>query len=215
MSSAVARAREVRARLMDPPNAVPDTVITVKDGRLISGVPVKAPAKPVQRFFIVDPLEQSKAEKRRQRWREAKQRRKQSVRYVPLDCRWTTLIGGEPRIPIPETTVTSRHIITAVCKVWDIQPAIIVGDRREIWAVNPRHVAIAICRHLTKLSTLELGRIFGGRNHSTIIHAQRRMQPHIDKVALTLAPIEEWVTNPELYSRSPLDWAMAMKTVLK
>jgi chromosomal replication initiator protein len=45
-------------------------------------------------------------------------------------------------------------------------------QKRFAW---PRHLAIALCRDLSSLSLLEIGRAFGGRDHTTIMHACRKI----------------------------------------
>lgn len=190
-----------RARLWSPPNAVPDRGLHMKNGW-----PVEAPEKPVQASLTVVATDQGAPQDthpgplRRRRHRGPRP----NPKAVPHACKWTTRLGCEPRILIPEHYITSRHVIAAVAKVWDIQPAILTGPRRELFAIIPRHVALALCRHLTPLSRAEIGRSFGDRDHTSVMHADRKMQPHIDAVAMMFD------------SKSlPEQWARAMKARLE
>jgi chromosomal replication initiator protein len=46
--------------------------------------------------------------------------------------------------------------------------------------VLPRQVAMYLCKTLTDLSYPQIGRYFGGRDHSTIIHACRVITKQMD-----------------------------------
>jgi chromosomal replication initiator protein len=54
-----------------------------------------------------------------------------------------------------------------------------VGKRRTQAIALPRQVAMYLMRHLTELSLVEIGRCFGGRDHSTVIHACRQIAERI------------------------------------
>src|SRR5262249_55669868 len=49
------------------------------------------------------------------------------------------------------------------------------GDRRSQNIVYPRHVAMYLSRELTDLSLPKIGKEFGGRDHTTVIHATSRI----------------------------------------
>lgn len=51
----------------------------------------------------------------------------------------------------------------------------IVSPRRDAPSVQARHVAIYLARQMTPLSLPAIGRLFGGRDHTTILHAVRRV----------------------------------------
>ena len=45
------------------------------------------------------------------------------------------------------------------------------SKKRTKTLVLPRHIAMFLCRELLKLSFPEIGRLFGGKDHSTVIYA--------------------------------------------
>jgi chromosomal replication initiator protein len=51
-----------------------------------------------------------------------------------------------------------------------------VSQRRAAKICRPRQVAIYLARHLTVLSLPAIGRHFGGRDHTTIMHAIKRIE---------------------------------------
>lgn len=124
--------------------------------------------------------------------------------FIPPGFRWTTSLHGfEPKIPKPERHLTTRHILMAVAKVWDIQPRFLTGPQRETFIANPRQVVMAVARMLTDASRQEIGKVIK-RDGSTVLHASRKLAPHIHATALELGD-----------SRCPMEWARALKARLE
>jgi len=76
----------------------------------------------------------------------------------------------------PTTQVTVAGIIEVVARVHNLRSADITGARRTRTLTGPRHIAMYVARKHTNLSFPELGREFGGRDHSTIQHGYRTVQ---------------------------------------
>ena len=47
--------------------------------------------------------------------------------------------------------------------------------------VNARHVAMFLCRELTSSSLISIGKYFGGRDHSTVIHACKTIEDRLQQ----------------------------------
>ncbi|MBI2309554.1 chromosomal replication initiator protein DnaA [Candidatus Collierbacteria bacterium] len=80
----------------------------------------------------------------------------------------------------PLTKISPNSVISAVCEVFGIRSAEIKGGRRQKDLVIPRHLAMYILKTEAQLPLVSIGRIFGGRDHSTVIHAT-------DKITAELA----------------------------
>jgi chromosomal replication initiator protein len=52
----------------------------------------------------------------------------------------------------------------------------LVGQSRSRVLVNARQVAMYLCRELTDLSLPRIGQAFGGRDHTTVMHADRKIR---------------------------------------
>ncbi len=78
------------------------------------------------------------------------------------------------------TSVTVPGIIEAVARYHSLRSADIVGKKRTRTLTVPRHIAMFLARKHTKLSFPELGREFGGRDHSTIQHGFRKVQDELN-----------------------------------
>jgi chromosomal replication initiator protein len=72
-----------------------------------------------------------------------------------------------------------ERILAAVSERFGVRPETLVGKRRTQAIALPRQVAMYLMRHLTELSLVEIGRCFGGRDHSTVIHACRQIAERI------------------------------------
>jgi hypothetical protein len=109
---------------------------------------------------------------------------------------------SEPE-PLPWPADAVEAIIRAVATEFGIPRRDIVGTRGNPEIVLARHVAMALCRRFRALSTTRIGRRFGRRDHSTVLHAIRRMAPLMACAAATLSP-----------DATPSDWARFMRAKL-
>jgi chromosomal replication initiator protein len=89
-------------------------------------------------------------------------------------------------IPMPQSPGTSEpgdvdEIQEEVAKAFGVSREDLIGSTRAAVAMSARHVAISLTRELTNLSLPEIGRQFGGRDHSTILNSLRRAKANIAK----------------------------------
>lgn len=91
---------------------------------------------------------------------------------------------------------TVGEIKRAVCEEFRLTRVEIEANRRTAAVCGPRQIAMALARRLTPRSLPYIGDHFGGRDHTTVLHAVRVMAPFIEKAAATLSPtatVAEWV----------------------
>jgi chromosomal replication initiator protein len=79
------------------------------------------------------------------------------------------LIGDKKKI------VAMDDIQEAVCSQFHVKLTELKSRRRSKTLVHPRQIAMYLCRELTDASYPEIGRQFGGKDHTTIIHACRQV----------------------------------------
>ena len=72
--------------------------------------------------------------------------------------------------------VTIDEIQRAVSTYFDLKPIDLISARRARVVARPRQIAMYLAKRLTTRSLPEIGRKFGGRDHSTVIHAVRRIE---------------------------------------
>ena len=68
-----------------------------------------------------------------------------------------------------------HEIIAIVCDVYGINKHGICSPRRPKVLVDARQEAMWLCRKFTSRSLPDIGRSFGGRDHTTVIHAIRKI----------------------------------------
>lgn len=72
--------------------------------------------------------------------------------------------------------VTIDDIQKAVSAHFDLKPIDLISARRAVAVARPRQIAMYLAKRLTTRSLPEIGRKFGNRDHSTVIHAVRRIE---------------------------------------
>ncbi|WP_069804865.1 chromosomal replication initiator protein DnaA [Thermogemmatispora onikobensis] len=81
-------------------------------------------------------------------------------------------LGNGPR----EVQLSGRQIAQAVADYFRIPLEAMCGKQRDKQIVIPRQIAMYLIRQETQLSLLEIGQLFGGRDHSTVLHACEKIE---------------------------------------
>lgn len=71
-------------------------------------------------------------------------------------------------------TVRAQSVIVAVARAARLPVEEMLSQRRMRRLVVPRQIAMALCCALTRLSLPAIGRRFGDRDHTTVMHARRK-----------------------------------------
>ena len=77
------------------------------------------------------------------------------------------IIAGESR------TVSVEDIQKTVCDFYKLKISELLSSKRTQLIARPRQIAMTICKELTDYSLPAIGAAFGGRDHTTVLHAQR------------------------------------------
>jgi chromosomal replication initiator protein len=77
-------------------------------------------------------------------------------------------------------TPAAAEIRDTVAEAYGLTVEQLIGKSRKRPIVDGRHVAMHFCKQMTALSLEAIGRRFGGRDHSTVIHACRAVQARLD-----------------------------------
>ena len=105
---------------------------------------------------------------------------------------FANLSGGEINISLakeslldfmgkPRRSSSVADIQKAVAEKFEISVELMKSEKRSSRVVLPRQVAIYLSRQLTDKSLVEVGRLFGGRDHTTILHACRKIEKLIEE----------------------------------
>ena len=144
---------------------------------------------------------QSKLETQRQRYRDLKivdgvlefiaHRVSSNVRVLEGAltrlCAFADLVGAEITLDLTQEClsdilratsrkVTMDEIIKKTCDYYKVRPADLMSPNRARNIVRPRQMAMYLCKKYTTRSLPEIGRKFGGRDHTTILHGVRKIE---------------------------------------
>lgn len=90
--------------------------------------------------------------------------------------------------------ITPKMIIEFTAKYFGIQAEEIMSADRSRTVVGPRQVAMYLCRELTDLSLPKVGEAFGGRDHTTVMHAVKKIAKSMNEDSATYDSVTE-ITN--------------------
>lgn len=79
-------------------------------------------------------------------------------------------------LALQEKLVSIGNILRTVAEYYKIKMADLLSKRRNRSVARPRQVAMALCKELTNHSLPEIGDAFGGRDHTTVLHACRTIK---------------------------------------
>lgn len=78
--------------------------------------------------------------------------------------------------PVPDPRIMVADIQAAVARHFGITVIDLISERRAVAIARPRQIAMYLAKRLTLRSLPDIGRRFGDRDHSTVIHAVRRIE---------------------------------------
>ena len=98
------------------------------------------------------------------------------------------------RTGVADKTPGCLEILGEVARAMNLRSEDVLGGKRRPDLVLARQVSMYICRRKLGLSYPELGRAFGGKDHSTVIHAIKK----IKKILVSDKALQQMVTELEL-----------------
>jgi len=91
--------------------------------------------------------------------------------------------------------ITSSLIIESVARYYDLRPEEFTSKKRNRDIAYPRQIAMYLCRNLTDLSLPKIGEAFGGRDHTTVLHAIDKINSEIESNIETRRAVDEIKRN--------------------
>ncbi len=91
--------------------------------------------------------------------------------------------------------ITPKLIQETVSKYFNIRTEDFKSKRRTKNIAYPRQIAMYLCRDLTELSLPKIGEDFGGRDHTTVLHAIGKIEKNIEKDVEVKKIIDQLIKN--------------------
>jgi chromosomal replication initiator protein len=110
-------------------------------------------------------------------------------------CKLSALAAAEGKAPdqslalmalrelgyVKEGPLSLGEIMSAVCTHLKVSEDQLRSDKRHAQLVRARHIAMFLCKDLTEHSLGEIGGFYGNRDHSTVLHAVRKVGKDLKK----------------------------------
>ena len=91
--------------------------------------------------------------------------------FPPMKAPWFSIEGVRATAPLRVSEIQE-----VVCAAYSVDIVDVTSARRTARVVQPRQVAMYLAKVLTGRSLPEIGRRFGGRDHTTVLHAVRKIE---------------------------------------
>ena len=98
-----------------------------------------------------------------------------SIMHLPIDMKVTETVLKD-FATCTHQNITIEKIISHICKYYNMQNDDLIGKKRPKNIALPRQIAMYLCRRMTDASLPKIGLSFGGRDHTTVIHAYEKIE---------------------------------------
>ena len=98
-----------------------------------------------------------------------------SLMYMPITMETAQKVLSDMGNTVKTRTITFEGITKVVAEHYNIKQDELFNKKRTQNIAHPRQVAMYLCRELADLSYPKIGELFGGRDHTTVIHAYEKI----------------------------------------
>lgn len=157
------RVRELQRRRLNPPNGNLSTELDI----------VSEPIRRQQRFAAIEQARQAERELREEIIQAAlKAQWERAARAKLAQSPSHSLTTDDLKI---KRRIMFREIVLAVSEFYNVSVLDILSPRRQARVVKPRQIICYLAKELTTLSLPQIGNHMAGRDHTTVLHAVRKV----------------------------------------
>ena len=99
-----------------------------------------------------------------------------SLNRQPVDLSLAEIVLKDLIPDDASAEITAATIMAQTAAYFGLTMEDLCGPSRSRVLVNARQIAMYLCRELTDLSLPKIGQQFGGRDHTTVMHADRKIR---------------------------------------
>ncbi|MCA9635208.1 MAG: chromosomal replication initiator protein DnaA, partial [Myxococcales bacterium] len=121
-----------------------------------------------------------------------------ALKGVPITAEFASSVLGDQATPESSAPLTIEAIQKAVANHFSVRIADLKGPRRHKGIARPRMIAMYLARQMTTASFPEIGLRFGGKDHSTVINACKRidaLQAHEPELAASVQALRSLLSG--------------------
>ena len=122
-----------------------------------------------------------------------------SLTHIPITIELAENVINE-FISKKEKVISSEFIQEVVSKYFSIDKKELAGEKRSNDIAFPRQIAMYLCREVANMSFPQIGIDFGNRDHSTVMHAHRKIEKEIkekNNTKLIVESVKNIILNNE------------------
>ena len=82
--------------------------------------------------------------------------------------------------PNQKRIITPELILDIVAEHFDLTASDLIGNKRNSKIVFPRQIAMYLCRNMTEVTLKNIGRVLGGRDHTTIMNGISKIENEVE-----------------------------------
>ncbi len=121
-----------------------------------------------------------------------------SMQGIPINVEVAQAVLTNVLYQARKRAVTPERIALAVSEYYDVDLEVLRGQKRDRAIVVPRQIAMYLMREETDVSLLRIGAELGGRDHSTVLHACKKIDQEVgrnEELRRELAAVREAIYN--------------------
>ena len=99
-----------------------------------------------------------------------------SLNQQPVDLALTHLVLKDIIADSAAPQITAATVMAVTAEYFSVSMEDLCGQSRSRTLVNARQMAMYLCRELTEMSLPKIGAVFGNRDHTTVMHAERKIR---------------------------------------
>jgi chromosomal replication initiator protein len=125
-----------------------------------------------------------------------------SLNRQPVDTQLAEIVLRDliPDSHAPEITAPTIMAVTA--EYFDLTIEDLCGPAKTKALAQARQIAMYLCRELTDLSLPRIGQTFGGRDHTTVMHADKKIRNEIAQRRKTFEQVQELTARVKQRARA-------------
>jgi chromosomal replication initiator protein len=125
-----------------------------------------------------------------------------SLNRQTIDMKMTETVLKDLVGELDAPEITASTIMGITAEYFGVSVDDLIGQSRSRALVHARQISMYLCRELTDLSLPRIGEKFGSRDHTTVMHAERKIRTQMAEKLTTYNQIAELTSRIKIRSRS-------------
>lgn len=125
-----------------------------------------------------------------------------SLNRQPIDLQLAEIVLRDLIPDSRASEITAPTIMAVTAEFYSVSIDDLCGPGKTKALALSRQIAMYLCRELTDLSLPQIGQLFGGRDHTTVMHADRKIRKEMAERRRTYEQVQELTARVKQRSRS-------------